>query len=316
MPASADLARQIAEQTNHILAYRRKVIMMHADAVADVHAGAAGEVTRLYYAFHSGEGVSQVEANLILAPASASATTPYVYFDAKDDFATDTTTASDKLYPSQINTALVPDHMTFGRLTIDVIADTDYTGFVYTGDYARIMSCAIYEIGTTPVDSAAAGVDPNHPLGSQILDTDLQTLLQSQTKIHGHNAGPVVQWTGEKGLSSTSYVNIFDGTGGVSSATVGVKTNLAYHQTYDGTSVPMRMYVYAKSTGSSSANNGVRVTDGTNSVEMTTFGGSGQWYYADGSLPASDGVKLDIQAKANGGDTVTVYGVYLVEYEA
>ena len=314
LPASAALMRQIGEQTDHILAYRRKAVMMKGVPVTAITAGASGGKKRFCYHVHTGEGASALEAVFVIMPAASSATQPSIYFDATDT--TPTTTTSAKSYTSQINTSDVPSNIVIGRQSLAVVGDEDYYGFVWASDYARIMSCLIYEVGTVPVTSASGGVDPRYAVGGPILSSDTRAVLRELTYVWQRNAGPIIQWSCDDvdssgvAVTATIYANILDGTTAVSASSIGSTVNLQYHNTRSQTQVPVRLWVYAGTIASGS----VRVTDGSHSIEVTGITTTG-WYSATGTLPAADNVKYDIQAKAASG-RLQVMGVYLEEYQA
>lgn len=325
---------------NHCVAYRRKLVCEHAFTAEDIPAGIATDPAEvMHVGFHSGVGAHALVGVFCLAPADAAATDPYVTMVIRNGYTGGSVTvASPELHYGGAPTGWsdTPDNISWGhKCSVAITADTDYRVWLRLYDYARVLSCAIYEIGNVPVDTDSRGVDPRRGCGSPVYDGDMQQYIVSCSQQWRHNAGNVLQFIAYDdgterrsivmntyGAHPPNYYNIFDGsTTTVSASTIGYRINLAYHNSVAQTAVPVVMAVYAEGIdtgGEVSAydptDNIVRLTDGTNTIDLNEIDALG-WYTTTGTMPASDDQKWDIHGSTGEDANMRIYSVCVYELD-
>lgn len=324
-PANGTLARRLVDGTNHVVAYRRKLFGTKCVAISAVPAGASSATEHWHFAGHTGVGVAYLEASIILAKAD-NGTDPFVYMQAVP-IAGGSTLTSNEFHYSVVDASAddYPDEFAYGTIRVAVDPDTLYRVALITSGYARPVACSVYEIGEVPVNTSNGAVDPRVHTGVNILDSQIEELMPAQTAIWRNNAGPVLQWCRDSvgtapTRSTASYANLINQSAGstVDANSIGVRVNLQYHNTQAQADVPVLMVVRAQRTaGSTNTNNAVKVTDGTNEIEIAGIDDSTLWYTVVGTMPATDGQKWDIQLRANSvSETVRVDAVYVFEWQA
>lgn len=324
-PANGTLARRLVDGTNHVVAYRRKLFGTKCVAISAVPAGASSATEHWHFAGHTGVGVAYLEASIILAKAD-NGTDPFVYMQAVP-IAGGSTLTSNEFHYSVVDASAddYPDEFAYGTIRVAVDPDTLYRVALITSGYARPVACSVYEIGEVPVNTSNGAVDPRVHSGVNILDSQIEELMPAQTAIWRNNAGPVLQWCRDSvgtapTRSTASYANLINQSAGstVDANSIGVRVNLQYHNTQAQADVPVLMVVRAQRTaGSTNTNNAVKVTDGTNEIEIADIDDSTLWYTVVGTMPATDGQKWDIQLRANSvSETVRVDAVYVFEWQA
>lgn len=323
MPVNGQLARQLADQYNHILAYRRKYWLFRPTVATEIPSPTGGTQTWHYFAGHTGHGIDRLVCYLVMAkPTDGGATDPRADFQVTPGLSGGTTiTSTDTHTGITLSTNDYPDEFHHARIYASVSSDTLYRGIVRTHDYARIAGCLIYEVATNPVDTSDGGLDPRLGAGTQILDDHLKNLNEGLTDIWRHNAGPLFTWSMKYGdsitHSGTSYTNPFDSTTTVTSASVGVTLNLQYHNTVAQTTVPVKIVIACVRTSGSGdiEQNVVRFTDGTNSIDINGIDSSTRWYQTTGNIDPDQDQKWDIHMKTASGDTLRLEGFTIFEYQ-
>jgi hypothetical protein len=271
-----------------------------------------------------------------MAPTTtAAAVDPYVTVNVTPDGSPPTSSEDFHFSAYSSSATIVPSECAGGAIAPLAIDENTWHEIVVVAvDYARPLSFMIYEIGETPATAAnGVGVDAQVGVGSPILDDQHDDWATSAVNLWQKNSAQLISWanypeTGGAGpptrSASATYRNILDSSSTtVSAATPGFVLDLAYHQRVTpSATVPVVLAVYAEKTAGvgTAANNKVRLTDGTNSIEVTGINTAG-WYTATGSMAATDGVKWDAQARtstvADGGadDTIAIYAVSLYQYQ-
>jgi len=257
---------------------------------------------------------------LVLGLATRSATSPEVYCQLLNPSTLAVISTSDVAGCAASDSAEVgPDTWSHAVVHLAASDDTAYALQLYISDYARVISMTAYEVGVVPVDDTVAGaVDPRYSMGSPIWDAAAYDLLANQTALLTSNRRHLLSWSPYDGVhtftaSTGTLTNILDGTStSVSAATPGFRIRNLYCNTRSRTTVPVVFAAYAVAT----VNDGqVRLTDGTNTIDITITAGAAGWFVAIGSLPAAASTKYDIHVAAGASGTCRCDGASLLEYE-
>jgi len=326
-PVNASTYSDIANATNHIIAYRRKWLAQFANSV--VPAGASGTLTSWRAYIHTGHHCKQIRGDFILCrPDNALAVDPVVAFALRDVGTGALVAASTTIHYGPIDAAAtdVPDERIKTVMRIDgadFADDTDYWLQVYAYDYARIASASFWELGTLDgvVDDAITGaVDPRFAAGGPITDDQPLALAAAQTEIIRTNRPSLFSWStydatsnDHVGVTATNMLDLSSTT--VTAATPGWYVNNLYHNTVSRTTVPVVFAVYASSTGIGGVNASLRLTDGTQTITIGSITASG-WYTGTGLITAAAATKFDIHGFSDSASRTThLYAATLFEYE-
>jgi hypothetical protein len=321
MVPDAAYVRRLANGLNHVVAFRRKAPLMFCRPMNAVPANTSDAAVTHWHAYiTTGYGVNQLAFRMGLMKASSGTlgtTDPYVKWNVGG-------TDTDELHYSAIDAAKsdVADEIMWGEIRYAVSSNTAYPIYMQAVGRARPLCALVYEIAEIPVDDTNTGVsNPSITPGTPILDAQSSDLALNGTELWQQNAAHVFSWTSDIGTASpaitaTSYTNILDETStSHSAATPGVQFDLTYMNSFSRTTVPCVLAVRASSAVGTSANNAVRLYDGSTAIAtVSSIGTSATWYTATANI-ATGSLKVDIQAQANSGDTVTVDAVTLYQHE-
>ena len=308
---SGMMEKRIRDATNHIVAFRRKAASFWTTPT--VRTGISG-TNRIYStAIRAGYGVQELEAVLVLLPAdNASAADPYAFLRVTDGFSGGSQTDSNELHYSRVETSGgdIPDNIFYGKVSVAVTENTYYRVDVMAVDYARVIGACIWERGYDPVDDTYGGaVDPRVHKGVQILDSNTANLADEQLLLWNRNQAPFISWCEDRvgddnfTITATSYTNLFDGSStSVTTTTPGFMFDAAYRGSLSSTTIPVVFAIRAAITaGAGTAT--VRLTDGTNNIDIGSVSGVATWYSTTGTIPTGDDQKWDIHVDCSNGTT-------------
>lgn len=326
MVPNGAFVRYMATALNYVPAYLRKVPLTFCQDLGSIKGSAAGTKNYWRARFRTGYGTTKLRAVFLMAHVdNALATDSRVNMSIID--VDDVSTADSALRLNWIDTtaADIPNEYIWGTAEATVIAGNRLSLLIEAIDYARPLACMLYEVGTNPVDTdITATADQRIGVGGHILDSTQSNLLTTGTLLWKQNAANVLNWTSLSAddvvsHTGTTYTNILDGSSTtVTSSTPGYHITEIYHNSASATTVPVEIAVYAQRTAGAgtTSNNKVRLTDGTNHLEVTGITSTPGWFIATGTLPASANMKLDLQVASDAVDTLAIHAVSVYEWEA
>ncbi len=318
--------QRCAQAMNFTNVYRRKTIGYASQQLPFVDGGASGTTEMWHFYFHTGHNVDSVVFDMLLARAdNAGASDPKVKWQI-------ITASTDVLYSESgfvrhptidASAADLPPEWLRASTTAAVLPDTNYYCVCLAYDYARPISCLVYEKGTNPVDDTTTGcVDPRFAVSSPILDDRQQDLMLGVSEIWGSNAGPIMCWSADKAADALTlsdeeaYINAWNVAFGatVDDTVASNKVTLEYHNTIDesNTDVPMVIAVYAERT-SGAGGCYVTYTDGTKSIPTAAIT-SLDWYTGTGKLYSNGLANYTVKAKTGASTDLSIHAICVYEY--
>ncbi len=219
---------------------------------------------------------------------------------------------------------VVPDDIHHTRIKLDGLsANTAYRLENQATNGARAVYMMVVEEREQVLSTATTGVcDPGScRVDGDIDDANISKLVAANNAIWRHCKAPLVCWLADYEFhtagaghptitGNTSYTDVYTNRG--------FTLDTRYHPTLMRTSVPVTIAVLSDRSGAGTGTLSVRLTDGTNHIEVTGIGdGSGiTWSTATTTMPAALTSTWKLQAKQS--DTTTthhLYGVILFPYE-
>jgi hypothetical protein len=314
---------------NFISAHCHKTIGYASQHVAAPAAGAAGTIGMWQFHWHMGHSVKNIVFDMLLAQAdNAAAADPYVAWHVHNPVggAIVDTTPKARNPVIDASTSDTPD--TYNRIVVKLPVDgtlsddTDYAIDCHAVDYARPVSCLIYEEGENPVNDATTGcVDPRISALDPILDDRMEDLMKGTSEIWGTNAGPILCWSADNAagvlsvVNQASYINAWNPAFGttIDDTVACNKILLSYHNTAVQATVPVTMAVYAERTvGAGTCT--VRYTNGTDTLTTGAITTAG-WYTVTGTLPAAALDHYTVHAQTGAATTLEIWSVCVYEYQ-
>lgn len=328
VPNVAQMTR-LAEGFNFIVSRQKKLILMRSRQFST--ADASGGIARYIWpsAFCTGENSTSITVMVgqaFMDGATGGTASINVY-----GLASGSLVVSKTLYFHGLagTSNVFPDDLHHSSPTITgLTANTEYTIDILEAVGARIMYATIFEATALSADDTVTGVcDPGEfTAEAPIYDSQILDLVSAANSQWRHNAAHLLTWSPDivnstaagddcPTITSTTYVNIVDGSATVTSATPGVNMWTQYHNTRNRTTVPVRIAVRSAGGGAGTI---VRLTDGTNNLDCACATGTTEvngWFAATGTMPAQAGTKWDIHAKDPTAAGIKIEGVSVWEYE-
>lgn len=316
---SSDYITRCARTINHAVAFRRKEVFSRSWELGGA-SGSPGTVNLVRFRFRSGYGAARLRFFVAMGLDDlCAAVTPTCEIDVTE-VGVGTTSLDAIAYGHQcLGTDDPPGNIFVGERTCTITAGATYTVLVKAVSYARILSLIAFEEASLTV-SEATNYYCNPSVGP-VYDHDRERLLVGTTNLHKQNAGTLIHWGMSDGSARTAVgapgatlTNIVDNssTGYATSSTPGYTINNTYRNTSSRSVVPYELAVY----GSIGAGSGtVRVSDSSTDHITCTINGAAGWYTATGTLPNSNS-KIDFRFNNDGVNTLSVYAISLIEYEA
>lgn len=317
-PPEAPFFRTVANDFNHVVAFRKKEVGLYCTNLQNIPTGSIGTTDRWFFYAHTGEGTDHLRFVVLQAkPDNANATDPFVQMSVDDGGGAVT---SDPIRYTAIDASPsdVPDEFAYGEVDVEADPDTTYEIIVQAVDYARPIAVSVHEIGIIPVDTSKGGVDPGYSVGTPIDDAQIQQLLEAGTALWRHNAVPLWTWTRDvtsPTITGSTLTNVLDGSStAVGSSTPGATIDLTRHDSLTA-DVPVIFAVRGEQVaGGGSAL--IELADSSGGIfqhSVTTR----QWYASgSGVITLSGGShKLDVRAAETSGGTVRIDAFALYTYE-
>jgi hypothetical protein len=175
-----------------------------------------------------------------------------------------------------------------------------------------ITGFVIYEIVSNNGQTGVNALDPSQfSVGSPVTGANLSGMTDFAWLIYRQQGTHQIHWTdntvGVSQLGAT-YANILDATtGGFATTAAGFWAYPFRQSTYNGTTVPVTMWCYASSTGTTGR---VRFTNSAGTIGTITGIGAAGYYTTTGTLSSADADDLVVieHSEATGGQTVTTMG--------
>jgi hypothetical protein len=180
------------------------------------------------------------------------------------------------------------------------------------GVAAAVTGFVIYETCSNNGETGVNALDPTQfSVGSPVTGANLSGMTDYAWLLHRQQSTHQIHWT-DNGLGSTqtgtTYKNILDGTTtGYASTAAGFWAYPFRQSTFNGTTVPVTMWCYASSTGTTGR---VRFSNSAGVIGTITGIGAANFYSTTGSLLAANGDDLIVveHSEAAGGSTITTQG--------
>jgi hypothetical protein len=335
MLPSASAARRLANGFNSVSSRYKKQVLLRSQRLGDVDVSSGGIVTLWPFAFGTGENTSgltlRVGQALVDSLGGAGSgqleiremATGLLAHEVDLDFSGLSSTTD--VAPGDVH------HATHNVPGLD--PNTEYFGHFFLFGGARIIYASVVEnagsaiVGTILADDSLPAVcNPGELLSeAPIYDAQVEDLREANNELWRHNGSHLLQWSKDVTattsgspdsplITATTYENVEDGSTAVTAATIGVTLVAEYHNTSNRTTIPVRLAVQAGQTVGSGNVLSVKLTNGTDSIEMATFvDGPGNWCVVSATMPAT-AAKWDLYAKVDGG-TFRLNAVCLWEYE-
>ena len=320
--------RQCIAGTNHIAAFRKKLVMSHGRDINAIPVGSSSARTFGVGYVWAGYNTGRIQVHVgMIRVTSASLTDSRVKVTIKRISAGSTQT----LYFYNMQSAAghsadTPEKISWLSQGVDIPASNEaYWITVEEENKARCVSASVFTKGNNPVNDAHAGVVTGTIGGSgaPILDGEQEDIFEAQTNLWKKNGTTLACYTYDTtpySYTSATYINIVDRSStSVASTSPGYTIDLRYHAYKGSTTVPVRLAVLAQRTSGtgSTGDNRARFTNGSDSIELTGIDSTLEWKVVDGTLPIGGAAdKYDLQIRtASGSDTIAFYGVCVISYE-
>lgn len=320
-PATSFYGR-LLQAHNHLVGFRHKTVFQRAWRLGNKTYSGAASTNLARFRWRTGYGAEAVRIVGLQCVSNSATGDPRTELELVN--VTDAVTTTAGPWQGFIDAASTGDEPSTWRIFTDTSAVTPgkvYTATFKTYDMCRPMALLVMEIGGGTIDEAVSYYCATNVVSdAPIFDATREKVLGGLGAMYRQNGGLQINWARDDGSartrSSATPANIVDGTttGTPTAATLGYSCDLRYRNSSSRTSVPVEFAVY----GSIPAGSGtVRVIDtaGTTHLTATVNNATPQWFTATGSITASD-LKFDFQLAGDGVNTLSVYAVSLIEYEA
>ena len=328
LPSANEFKRR-ANAFNYLLGYQKKMWTCRAVDLNNVVTPSSAAIYAWNTYFHTGEATDAIWVYLGMVKTDygyAIGSEPSVTLTVKA-FAGGATidTVTHTFNQSATSATVVPDDIHHTRVKLDGLsANTAYRLEQQVVNGARLVYMMVVEEREAVLSTATSGVcDPGScRVEGDIDDANISKLITANNALWRHCKAPLVCW-----LADYEF-----GTAGAGHPTITVNTaytdvynnklmtlDTRYRTTLMRTSIPVVIAVLSDRTGAGTGTLSVRLTDGTNHIEVTGIGdGAGiTWSTATTTMPAALTTGWKLQAKQS--DAVTthhLYGVILFPYEA
>jgi hypothetical protein len=318
---SAAFQNIIAERTGYAAHVRAKPVFVGSAYPSSVPTSDASERSRWRFAAHAGPYTQYLYVQFTMARQdTGTASDPYVMALVTDRNGVSLGIIERHYGASSLAPSNVPSEWGTSTGSLEIPADEDYFVEFIDASYGRLVAAAAWEGSFTP-DTSEGWSPVGTGSGGPILDVHRSDVVTMARALHKKNSAQLWNWhvdtdAGARVTTSASYKNPVDDTSTTpSSATPGVKFNLAQHTTMSRVTGGCR--VAFKCFGSSSNGTGnVRLVDDAGATVLTCAitNPTAGWHTTFGYVPASDGEKYDLHYGGTTG-TLTLYATSLYEYD-
>lgn len=329
VPPATEFRRR-ADSFNYLLGYQKKMWTCRAVDLNNVVTPSSAATYALNTYFHTGEATDAIWVYVGLVKTDyggvALGSEPEWTAIVKE-FAGGATvdTVHHTFNQTSSSATIVPDDIHHTRIKLDGLsANTAYRLENQATNGARAVYMMVVEEREQVLSTATSGVcDPGScRVEGDILDDNVSRLVTANNALWRHCKAPLLCWTSdyEFHTAGAGHPTIT-----VNTAYTDIYTNRAftldtrYHPTLMRSTVPVVIAVLSDRTGAGGGTLSVRLTDGTNHLEVTGIGdGAGiTWSTAVGTLPAALTTGWHLEAKqSNAITTHHLYAVTVFPYEA
>ncbi len=312
----------LAKQINMIAGNRKRCLFARSAKGGD-SVGVTGDTTVFRGVFRTTPNTEYVRVAIVGMPADSTDAT-------KDPYLT-VSLGGDPIYVGRrsSSSSVVPDDLFMFEKRIAVDADTIYAFSIARHDYARVLSCTVFEepVANLTIDAddltADTAVAPElYMPGAPITDASLDDLWDTAYKLWKKQGAQIASWgainnAGEKTTTSTSYVNMF--TASYTDWDAGAP-GFWFHPykrgTLSSTNVPIAIRVNAKDTNSAGSIV-FRTAAGVDLATISVNNTSATDFTTTANLTSSDtACKIDVLFKTTGVQTCTIYDLGIWEYSS
>lgn len=320
-PATSFYGR-LQQAVNHLTGYRHKTVFQRQWRLGNKAYVGASSTNLARFRWRTSHGAEYVRIVMLQCVSGSSTGDPRTEIEFVN--VTDAVTTTAGPWQGFIDTVSSGDEPSTWRMVSDTHAVTPgkvYTATVKTYDSCRPMAILVMEIGGGTIQEAVDYYSATNIVAdAPIFDSTREIMLGGLGAMYRQNGGLVVNWGNGDGAASTrtsaTHANVVDGasTGTPTAATAGYSCDMRYRNSSSRTTVPVELAVYGSIPGGSGT---VRAIDDSGNViaTATVNNATPQWFTATGSMQAA-ALKFDFQLAGDGANTVSVYAVSLIEYEA
>ncbi len=328
--------RTVGDAQNHIMRFRRKVILCHPVMTFYGNGGlsygstsAAGTTNLWRVRFHSGHGAARLR--FAIANDDTGSTNPRITIDAT--IAGGATTSRTIYLGLQASggSRRGPSSLNWRYPTINISANTTYEILVKAIDTACPLGITAIEESTSDV-TADYYFNYEPGAGTPIYDVIRQRYLQGLSEMWRHNGSHLLSWTHVNNtgspqaaptFNSATWTNVVDRSStSVSASTPGFYLGDSGYRLdnrcrlSDGTTLNVVFAVYASTNVGSTGE--VRLHDGSSAIcSVTGIGTTAQWYTSTTTISNCDTLgKVDLQARDSTPNTLTLHAASLYTYLA
>lgn len=332
--ASPSAMRRLADAMNYVSCRQKKLIMWRAQNFRAVNSAGFATTESIWPSFfRTGENTTSIHvyAGVIQTPFAA-ASPPLlrcnVFPGASGGAAVNASNGEGRITHNSASAGAVVNASEVSHKRFRITGLSPNTEYRMVNEVENGMGLAylvVFESPTRHADDSVAGVCGVGKYQAQgpIYDEHIEDLVDANNRLWKHNGAHLLSWTAD--------YYVYAGAAGVPRITTGttyadVYTRdfylaTLYHNTRRrltaATQVPVKMAIMGQRI-SGAGTLSVRLTDGTNNIEVTGLGtgGSTSWVTATGFLPAQ---LANYRLQAKHSDALTthdLFGVSLFEYEA
>lgn len=181
-------------------------------------------------------------------------------------------------------------------------------------DEARLIAATAWAVHDGDLDAYDFD-DTTVTVGGPILHIDRGRMMQNLDHCLRQGAATLLSWSAagaSETFTSTTYTNPIDSATVVASSTLGFTLQTTRRNTLASSTIPVRLAVFASTSSGTGGRVRLQSASGT-LIERTNIGTTAQWYTTDGSISPGE-TKVDIQARCDGVNTLTLHAVSLIHY--
>lgn len=324
--ASPSAFQRLADAMNYISCRQKKLVFWRAQNFRAISGGSSAAIYAWPYFFRTGENTTAIDVRLgVVVTPFASASPPRVDISVKPGASGGSAvgTATITYDGGSAGSTVSASEVSHKRVKITGLsADTEYRVENQVTQGACLAYMVVTESKSYGDDSVAGvcGVGKYQAQGP-IYDEHIADLVDANNRLWKHNGAHLFSWAGDYEVGNVvGCPQITTGTTYADVTARDIYIATLYHNTRrrsGATAVPCRFAIQAERFAGAGTLS-VRLSDGTNNIEVTGLGAGGvtSWTVASGNLPAQL-ANYRLQAKHSDGTTThRLYGVSLFPYEA
>lgn len=326
------LATQLVEGLNHVIAYRRKLVMSCCELGSLVD-GSAGTTTNWRARFKSGRGVSSLRFRLGLGLDNHNSGDARVDVDVTESGGSTTTIRVDFGDSANGSGGDAPSTIGWFTRTVSIDAETVYEIAIKGIDGGRPLCVLCHEYADPEVDESRGFAELSPTAGFDITSDFRKEVFRKLCSAWLENGAHLFTWPGKgngtaRSVTGTTWTNLLDlSSTSVTGATPGYTFNsagsgstalatlLPLVRLSGSNDLPVTLCAFANTDAGSTGE--VRLVDSASAgVSLTGITTTLQWHTTNTTLSNVDSIagsgKLDLQLRnGTAGQTTNVYAVCL-----